>query len=133
MVSLWRMVRTRAFVSLCGLLTLLTIGWLAIKPMEKENSGEEDQLVFSQDISGIVSKFCFECHGVEHQEAGLDLRTVASILKGGESGPAMVPGHPEESLLLDMIHDEHMPPEGELLTESDVALVRRWIATGARP
>lgn len=88
---------------------------------------------FAQDIASIMSKHCVECHGAEDQEAGLDLRSVESILSGGESGPAIVAGQPENSLLLDMIHDEHMPPEGELLSAGDIDLLRRWVAAGARP
>jgi len=95
--------------------------------------GEAVSPGFAKDIEGIVSKYCFECHGAENQEADLDLRTVDSILTGGESGPAIVPGNPEQSILLDMIHDEHMPPEGEVLTASDIELVRLWIVSGAQP
>ena len=61
-----------------------------------------------------MAKFCFECHGVEKTESGLDLRTVESMLKGGESGPALVPGKPEESLLFKMVHKEKMPPDGDM-------------------
>ena len=56
---------------------------------KKAASDGESPLGFSRDIKGILSKFCFECLGVEHKEAELDLRTVESILAGGESGPAM--------------------------------------------
>ncbi|MFP6858312.1 MAG: c-type cytochrome domain-containing protein [Roseibacillus sp.] len=123
-----RIVGMPATISLGALAVLMTLGCLVTKP-----TSEEESLGFGGDIEGIMSKFCFECHGVEHQEADLDLRTVDSILTGGESGPAIVPGHPEESLLLDMIHDEHMPPEGEMLTEKGIEQVRQWIASGASP
>jgi hypothetical protein len=123
-----RIVGMPATISLGALAVLMTLGCLVTKP-----TSDEESLGFGGDIEGIMSKFCFECHGVEHQEADLDLRTVDSILTGGESGPAIVPGHPEESLLLDMIHDEHMPPEGEMLTEKGIEQVRQWIASGANP
>ena len=123
-----RIVGMPSTIGLGALAALVTLGCLGTKP-----TSDEESLGFAGDIEGIMSKFCFECHGVEHQEADLDLRTVDSILTGGESGPAIVPGHPEESLLLDMIHDEHMPPEGEILTEKAIEQVRQWIASGARP
>ena len=80
-----------------------------------------------------MAKYCFECHGVEHKEAELDLRTVESILAGGESGAAIVPGKPEESLLFEMIHDEQMPPEGKMPGADDIERIRQWIASGAKP
>ena len=48
---------------------------------------EERPLGFSGDIKHIMAQFCFECHGVKNTESGLDLRTIESMLKGGEGGP----------------------------------------------
>ena len=69
---------------------------------------EERSLGFSGDIKDIMAQFCFECHGVENTESGLDLRTIESMLKGGEGGPVLVPGKLEESLLFKMIHHGKM-------------------------
>jgi hypothetical protein len=93
----------------------------------------ESHLGFARDIKGIMAKYCFECHGVKHQEAELDLRTVESILAGGESGAAIVPGKPDKSILFEMIHDEQMPPEGKMPGADDIERVRQWIASGAKP
>ena len=109
------------------LLTLLTIGCSDKQPLPND----ESPLGFAQDIREVMSKYCFECHGVKAMEAGLDLRTLESILSGGESGPAIVPGQPDKSILFDMIHNEHMPPEGELLGTDDIERIRKWIASGA--
>ena len=83
---------------------------------------------------------CQVCHGKRKQEGGLDLRTMASRLKGGNSGPALVPGKPDESLLLQRIAAGEMPPPDMLFenhvktpTDTEVALLRQWIAEGARP
>ena len=81
---------------------------------------------------------CAVCHGKRKQEGGLDLRTIAGRLKGGKSGPALVPGDPKNSLLFRRILDEEMPPS-ELLYEyrvrpptmAEVEKLRRWIAAGA--
>ena len=115
--------------SLCSLLILMTIGCSDKQPLPND----ENALGFDRDIKEVMSKFCFECHGIEATEAGLDLRTLESILSGGESGPAIVPGQPDKSILFDMIHNEHMPPEGELLGTDDIERIRKWIASGARP
>ena len=90
-------------------------------------------LGFARDIEGIMARFCLDCHGVKNREAGLDLRTLHSILSGGESGPAIVPGHPEQSILFDMVHDGHMPPEGKRPAAYQLRRVHRWIASGAHP
>jgi mono/diheme cytochrome c family protein len=88
----------------------------------------------------IYQMRCQVCHGKRKQEGGLDLRTMASRLKGGESGPALVPGKPEESLLLQRIERGEMPPPDMLFenhvktpTDAEVALLRKWIAEGALP
>jgi mono/diheme cytochrome c family protein len=61
---------------------------------------------------------CAACHGGRRREADLDLRTKAGILKGGKSGPAAIPGKPEESLLVKRIHAEEMPPRRQLVSVS---------------
>lgn len=88
-------------------------------------------LTFEKDIKILMTNYCFECHGPEAREAGLDLGTVNLMLAGGESGPALVPGKPGESLLLDMVLDDHMPPDGEMPTARETNLLTRWILQGA--
>ena len=72
---------------------------------------------FNPDIAPLLRENCTKCHGGAKQKGGLDLRTIESALKGGESGPAFVPGKPEESRLVTFLHadaDPHMPPKGQL-------------------
>ncbi len=90
------------------------------------------------DVLPIFQMRCGRCHGKRAQEGGLDLRTSASRLKGGKSGPALVPGKPEESLLLQRIVGGEMPPPDMLFennvktpTDTEVALIRKWISEGA--
>ena len=92
------------------------------------------------EVLPIFQMRCGPCHGKRHKEGGLDLRTLASRLKGGESGPALVPGKPADSLLLQRIVDGEMPPPDMLFennvktpSDSEVALIRKWIAEGALP
>ena len=61
-------------------------------------------------MAAILGAKCLPCHGRRRQEAGLDLRTREGVLKGGKSGPAVVPGKPEESLLVRRILAQEMPP-----------------------
>jgi cytochrome c553 len=94
--------------------------------------------VTQHDILPILLLRCTACHGRQKQEAGLDLRTRVSMLKGGKSGPAIVPGKPEESLILKRIQAEEMPPRKRLVeamvkpVEADeLAKLARWIELGA--
>ncbi len=87
---------------------------------------------------GTLNLKCLLCHGRRRQEGGLDIRTRDSLLRGGVSGPAIVPGKPEESLLIQRIVSEEMPPEEHQsrlsyrpVTSSELQELRRWIADGA--
>jgi cytochrome c553 len=84
----------------------------------------------SQAIALLVAR-CGKCHGEKKQESSLDLRTATGALAGGESGPAVVPGKPDESLLYQRVAKGEMPPESEpRLGAAELALLRKWIDTG---
>jgi hypothetical protein len=86
---------------------------------------------FEKEILPILAAKCHDCHGQDTQEAQLDLRTLSEILRGGENGPAVVPGEPHSSLLIDLVATGQMPPgTDDKLSSSELALLRRWIATG---
>ena len=94
--------------------------------------------VTEDEILPIFQVRCLECHGKRQQLAGLDLRTPASRLKGGKSGPGFVPGKPEESLIVKRIESGAMPPVDMLRdhavrppTASEVDKIKAWIAAGA--
>ena len=91
-------------------------------------------------MAAILGAKCLPCHGRRRQEAGLDLRTREDLLKGGKSGPAIVPGKPEESLLVRRIQAQEMPPPQlqeqfsvRGLTSVEFEKVQAWIAAGAPP
>ena len=93
--------------------------------------------VSQHDVIPILLLRCTACHGTRRQEAGLDLRTRESILKGGKSGAAVVPGKPDESLLIQRVHNEEMPPRRKLvsvsvkpMTASELKIVEAWIQNG---
>jgi len=94
--------------------------------------------VSEHEVRGILQARCVTCHGGLKQMGGLDLRTVASRLKGGKSGPALVPGKPDESLMLKRIVNGEMPPDKmakelavELPTDGETEKLRAWIVAGA--
>ncbi|MDB5387022.1 MAG: putative rane protein [Planctomycetaceae bacterium] len=94
--------------------------------------------ISQHDIVPILLLRCTACHGRQKQEGGLDLRNRSALLKGGKSGPAFVPGKPEQSLILKRIHSEEMPPRQRLTEVSvkpmeagEIEKLTQWIALGA--
>lgn len=78
----------------------------------------------------ILSRECVACHGPDKKKGGLDLTRRASALTGGESGAAIVPGRPGESLVVEKVAEGEMPPKGPL-SRAEVATVRAWVEAGA--
>lgn len=90
------------------------------------------ELRFETQVQPILQAKCARCHGSEKRNAGLSLATAADLTQGGDGGPVLVPGKPDESPLYQKIHDGEMPPEGEPLSDSETALIKRWILEGAK-
>ena len=97
----------------------------------------DDLAFFETKVRPLLVKNCYECHSENSKKLGgklrLDIRE--GWQKGGEGGePALVPGKPEESLLLKAVRYDglEMPPTGRL-PEADIATLEEWIKRGARP
>jgi hypothetical protein len=90
---------------------------------------------FEKKIRPVLIENCYSCHSKEHKKnrGGLSLDSRAAILKGGESGAAVVPGKPEQSLLLQALEHKgelKMPPKGPLSAEA-IADLTAWVKRGA--
>jgi len=87
---------------------------------------------FETHIRPVLVKHCLECHGDGDIEGGLSLLSAAAWASGGDSGPAIVPGNPDESLLMQALEYDvlEMPPAGKL-PDAVRARFREWIASGA--
>ena len=88
-------------------------------------------------VQPILQANCYRCHGGMNHRGGLMLDSRAGILKGGHDGTVIVPGHPEQSLLVKLIRHEGpandpmpMPPKGKL-SDADIATVEQWVRGGA--
>jgi hypothetical protein len=98
-------------------------------------SRREPTVSFARDVQPILASRCIQCHGPQTTEAGLRLddRAIAvSVLESGHR--AIVPGQAHASELVRRIsadESERMPPEGEPLSSQQIAVLRRWISTGA--
>ena len=114
-----------------GLLLILSTPVLSAPP---DAAGIE---FFEKKVRPILAEHCYKCHSAEAKKGlkgGLALDSREASRKGGDSGPAVVPGEPDESLLIEAIRftDEamKMPPEGRLPAET-IADLERWVAMGA--
>jgi len=86
---------------------------------------------FETKIRPLLAAKCYACHGPQKQTSGLRLDGRSALLKGGESGPVVVPGHPEQSLLIEIVHPTtgRMPPTGKLKPD-EVAALTQWVKSG---
>ena len=115
-----------------GLLLILSAP--AWRPLPTDAAGIE---FFEKKVRPVLAEHCYECHSAGAKKGlkgGLALDSRAASRKGGDSGPAVVPGAPDESLLIEAVRftDEalQMPPEGRLPAET-IADLERWVAMGA--
>jgi mono/diheme cytochrome c family protein len=111
---------------------LLTSFASAFARADEPNEAER----FRREVVPILTAHCVECHGPKKQENGLRLDFGTAILHGGDSGPAVVAGKAAESLLLQAVLGtsdtvSRMPLKKPPLNETEVAVIQRWIETGA--
>ncbi len=112
----------------------LPVAWSQTTPAEPPQPEKPPQEVreaefFRTRVEPLLVRRCLQCHGSEHK-GGLDLRTRASALKGGESGDAIVPGKPDASLVWEYVSDGEMPPK-QPLSKEEADVLRTWIERGA--
>jgi hypothetical protein len=89
----------------------------------------KDAAFFETRIRPVLAKRCYSCHG-QMEMAGLRLDSRERMLRGGKSGPAVVPGKAEGSLLVAAVETAKMPP-GRKLDAKEVADLREWVSSGA--
>lgn len=115
---------SRLMLAFCSLLLLQEVGTAA------------DDVDYVRNVKPILSTHCYACHGVLKSEAALRLDTAAAALKGGDSGPTLVPGKPDASELIRRVTSDdesvRMPAEGKPLSKDQIAILSKWIGQGAR-
>src|SRR5262245_49693529 len=116
-----------------GMLSALVVAVAGVGPLWAAEPGIE---FFEKKVRPVLVEHCFKCHAAAatKPKGGLLMDSRDALLRGGDSGPALVPGKPEESLLLKAIRysDDalRMPPKGKLPQEV-IADLEKWIALGA--
>ncbi|MCX7399483.1 MAG: hypothetical protein NT138_17595 [Planctomycetales bacterium] len=100
------------------------------------NGDEKISVNYDDHIAPIFRKHCFQCHGESKQEAGLNLASFATSIKGGSGGEVLIPERSNGSRLFQAITAEdpaeRMPPNNDPLPADDVAMIRKWIDTGLK-
>jgi hypothetical protein len=113
------------------LLSFLVSPHAAAEDKTTDTAGEE---FFERKIRPVLAQHCLRCHGPEKAKGGLRLDSLAAALKGGDSGPALVPGSPEKSRLLEAVGYNNvellMPPKGKL-PDPVLADLTAWVKRGA--
>jgi hypothetical protein len=111
----------------------LQAGLLAIFVTQSSLLSCAAELSFEADIRPILKARCWQCHGEEQElKGGLDARLARSLVRGGESGPAVVVGHHAESLLFQRVSAGEMPPGNKKLSAREIDTLARWIDRGAK-
>ena len=98
----------------------------------KQTISDEDMRFFENKVRPLLAEKCWSCHGQAKQKGSLRLDSLGAMLQGGESGPALVPGKLDESLLIDAIRYQsfEMPPT-KPLEESEIAILMSWVSKNA--
>src|SRR3954463_14799756 len=96
------------------------------------SADDKAQEFFEMRVRPVLAKNCFACHTASKM-GGLEMRSRESLLQGGKSGPAIVSGDPDHSLLLQAVRQEgelKMPPQGRLNAE-EIDQLAAWVKSGA--
>jgi hypothetical protein len=114
---------THTWPLVCAALLLASAAHAAAPPQ---------RLSFERDVRPVLKAYCLDCHGGgEKLKGGLDLRLRRFALKGGDAGPAVVPGDAKASRLVERMRSGEMPPAGKNVPPELIAVVERWVNSGA--
>jgi mono/diheme cytochrome c family protein len=90
---------------------------------------------FENRVRPVLAQKCAECHSDQRRRGGLKVSTLDDLLRGGRAGPAIIPGDPDNSLLIQVVRHEidelEMPQDADPLTAREIAGLAEWIAMDA--
>ena len=124
-------------VSLCWLAALLLVVILQTTAALAADSSDDGIAFFEKKIRPLLAENCYKCHSAQSEKlkGGLMLDSREAALKGGESGPAVIPGDPERSLLIKAVRygdkELQMPPKDKKLSDRQIADLTSWVKIGA--
>jgi len=99
-------------------------------------SPADHRVDFTMEIKPIFENSCINCHGRGRDKGGFKIDSRETVLKGGDTGPAVIVGKSADSLLVELVQssdpDSQMPKKGSHLTPQQIRLLRAWIDQGAK-
>lgn len=130
----------RAAPSLLKRVLIIALAAVALWPSVVTHAADSNAVAiefFENKVRPVLAEHCYSCHSAKAEKikGGLKLDTREATLKGGDSGTALVPGKPDQSLLIKSIRytdpNLEMPPKGKKLTAQQIADLEKWVAMGA--
>ncbi len=124
----------------CGLAAFLGVALCSTTRVRAQAPTDDSSVkaspsAYDDAVAPILARSCTSCHNDEDRDGGLSLETYEDLRRGGESGPSIIPGRGESSLLYRVVarlEKPYMPPgRRRPLSAEQVALLRRWIDDGA--
>jgi hypothetical protein len=113
---------------------LLLVAFASSAFAAEPNAQREALKFFENEVRPVLANRCYECHGEKKQKGGLRMDHIAHIKAGGDGGPALVPGQPDKSPMIEAIRykdpDFEMPPKDKL-PDKEIAVLEKWVAMGA--
>lgn len=128
MMRLMKLTRQRRRLLSVGIVLL----WIQATATSYAEPVDDAMRFFESKVRPLLAEKCWGCHAGEKQKGDLRLDSLDAMLTGGESGPAVVAGDVDDSLIIQAIRYEsfEMPPTGPL-AENEIAILTRWVEQGA--
>ncbi len=109
----------------------------ALHAASSQEIAPSDPAYYSTHVAPLFQANCAKCHSGLNHRGGFSIDSRESLLKGGKTGAVIIPGHPEQSLLITLVHQVNlsegqnpMPPKGKL-SDSEIKTLEQWIRAGA--
>lgn len=117
-------------------ISIIVLALIAGAPASPPASAQDERPInYQDDVKPIIDEYCIFCHRGSRARNGFKLDNAAGIFEGGSSGPGIVPGDPDGSLMYQLIartREPYMPYEDDPLPAEMLETIRKWIESGAR-
>ena len=107
-------------------------------PKVSASDGANTPAFYTEKVRPILMTNCGKCHFNMNHKGGLAMDTKASFMKGGRDGVVVVPGDPNDSMLLKLVKHQGppedpkpMPPKAPKLSDAEIGVIEQWIKAGA--
>lgn len=101
------------------------------EPTETTTAAPTAAVSFANEVLPILNSRCFNCHGGDATREGLSMESYNTLMAGSDNGPVIVPGDPDNSLLVQQLLNGKMPKRGPKLTPEQIQIIIDWILAGA--